>query len=143
MQGFVIICIVAVVISGCQQNANTGSLLHGLQAQDTAAFTSMEWKEKSIDFGKIPEGRRLEIVYHFRNTGNKPLVISRVEPGCGCTVAETPKEPIAPGKEGVIKAAFDSNGRTGTQHKSISVYANTKGTQRHELAFEAEVEKNQ
>jgi hypothetical protein len=56
-------------------------------------------------------------------------------------VAETPEKPIAPGEEGVIKGAFDSNGRTGMQHKSLSVQANTKGTQNHELVFEVEVVK--
>jgi hypothetical protein len=92
-------------------------------------------------FGKIAEGQKLEVVYHFTNTGTRPLIISKVEPGCGCTVAETPKEPIAPGNEGLIKAAFDSNGRIGSQHKSIMVYANTRGSQAHELVFTVDVSK--
>ena len=111
------------------------------QQTDSAQFTDIQWQEQKLDFGKIAEGQKLEVVYHFKNTGTRPLIISKVEPGCGCTVAETPKEPIAPGSEGLIKAAFDSNGRLGSQHKSIMVYANTRGSQSHELVFTVDVSK--
>lgn len=136
---------VLTLIAGCNlqsadQNSAAKGPLSGPQT-DSAAFTDITWQEKTLDFGKIDEGQKLEVVYHFKNTGTKPLIISSVEPGCGCTVAETPTAPIAPGKEGVIKGSFDSNSRPGTQHKSIFVYANTKGTQRHELVFTVEVNK--
>ena len=108
-------------------------------ATDTSNFTTIEWMETSKNFGKITEGEKVEVAFHFKNTGDKPLVIQKVQPSCGCTVAETPEKPIAPGEEGVIKGAFDSNGRQGMQHKSLSVQANTKGTQHHELVFEVEV----
>ena len=109
--------------------------------KDSSQFTTIEWTETQKNFGKVTEGQKVEVAFHFKNTGDKPLVIENVHPGCGCTVAETPKEPIAPGKEGVIKGAFDSNGRVGMQHKSIYVEANTKGSQNHELVFELEVVK--
>jgi len=56
-------------------------------------------------------------------------------------VAEQPEAPISPGKEGVIKASFNSEGRVGPNHKTLYVYANTKGSRSHELRFEVEVEK--
>ncbi|MEJ7738658.1 MAG: DUF1573 domain-containing protein [Chitinophagaceae bacterium] len=136
-----------ILVAGCEQLDKSSSadlkassnLTTVDQPTDSSQFTSIEWKEKNIHFGSITEGQKLEVVYTFKNTGDKPLVISKVIPGCGCTVAETPAAPIAPGKEGTIKGAFDSNGRLGTQHKSISVYANTTGVQHHELVFEVEV----
>ncbi len=121
------------------KDASTNSSMS--YSSDSTQFTSIQWQEQTIDFGKITEGQKLEVVYHFKNTGTKPLIISKVEPGCGCTVAETPDKPIAPGKEGIIKGSFDSNDRIGTQHKSIFVTANTKGNQHHELIFTVEVEK--
>jgi hypothetical protein len=69
------------------------------------------------------------------------LIIEKVQPSCGCTVAEQPEEPIGPGKEGVIKASFNSEGRIGPNHKTLYVFANTKGNRSHELHFEVEVEK--
>ena len=139
-----IILIVAALMSGCKGNDPSKQNDKGplTQVTDSTQFTTLEWRQQTIDFGKITEGQKLEVVYHFTNTGSKPLIISKVEPGCGCTVAETPKEPIAPGKEGMIKASFDSDGRVGPQHKSIFVNANTKGSQNHELVFTVEVLKS-
>jgi hypothetical protein len=141
MRFLVIIILTGAFVVSCNQKdaGKTPALTYN--SNDSTQFTNIEWRQQAIDFGKIPEGRKLDIVYHFKNTGTKPLIISKVEPGCGCTVAETPTEPIAPGKEGVIKGSFDSNDRVGTQHKSIYVTANTKGSERHELVFTVEVEK--
>lgn len=147
MRFTVTILLCFVLMAGCKRkDANTAAVTPGLSDNsstriDASNFTTIEWKETSINFGKIAEGQKLEIVYHFKNTGNKPLVITKVVPGCGCTVVEKPVEPIAPGKEGIIKGAFDSKGRTGTQHKTIEVGANTSGTQIHQLVFDVEVEK--
>jgi hypothetical protein len=136
-----------VMTTACQQNAGnnqestagptkSGAVNH---PEDSSQFTTIEWMETTKDFGKVAEGQKVEVAFHFKNTGAKPLIIYKVQPSCGCTVAETPEKPIAPGEEGVIKGAFDSNGRAGTQHKSLMVRANTKGTQEHELTFDVEV----
>jgi len=109
------------------------------EKKDTASFTTIQWIDSVKDYGKINEGQKLEVLFRFKNTGNKPLVIESVHPSCGCTVADPPKEPIAPGAEGEIKGSFDSNGKSGQQHKSIEVTANTKGMQSHDLVFTVEV----
>jgi hypothetical protein len=56
-------------------------------------------------------------------------------------VAEQPEEPIQPGKEGIIKASFNSEGRTGINNKTIFVVANTRGVQSNELRFSVLVQK--
>ena len=112
---------------------------------DTANFTTIQWLDSvEQNLGKVNEGQVVEITWRFKNTGNKPLIIGRVQPGCGCTVAEQPKEPIAPGQEGVIKAKFDSNGHPHTQNKDVYVYANNsnknnQGTNSDLLKFHIEV----
>ena len=111
------------------------------QAVDSSKFTSIEWLEQTKDYGKITEGQKLEVSFRFKNTGDKPLIIESVHPSCGCTVADPPKEPIAPGAEGEIKGSFDSNGKQGEQHKTLVVTANTKGGQTHDLAFTVTVQK--
>lgn len=93
---------------------------------DSANLTTVEWIDsQDKDFGKIKEGQVLEVSFKFKNTGTKPLVISNVRAQCGCTVPETPKEPIAPGATGVIKAAFNSSGRLGLNTKEVYMDANT------------------
>src|ERR1700712_315715 len=109
--------------------------------KDTANFTTIQWLDSIKDYGKISEGQKLEVLYRFKNTGTKPLIIESVHPSCGCTVADPPKEPVAPGAEGEIKGSFDSNGKSGQQHKTIFVMANTRGVQNHELAFTVEIQK--
>ena len=102
-------------------------------------LTDIQWIDSTKELGKINEGQMVEVIFRFKNTGKKPLVIRGVHPGCGCTVANPPAEPIAPGAEGEIKATFNSKGRTGTNHKEIDVEANTTGTQTHKVAFNVEV----
>lgn len=99
----------------------------GTPEVDQANLTSIEWLDtKERDMGKITDGQKLEVSFRFKNTGTKPLVISKVWAQCGCTVPETPKEPFAPGQTGVIKASFDSQGRGGSLNtKEVYVNANT------------------
>jgi len=101
-------------------------------------LTTIQWLDTAKSVGKINEGEKVQIDFRFINSGPNPLVISNIGVSCGCTVAEKPGELIAPGKEGVIKAIFDSKNRVGTNHKSLTVYANTEKPM-HPLAFEVEV----
>jgi hypothetical protein len=110
--------------------------------KDSSLFTKITWLDSTQrDFGTIAEGQKLEVAYRFLNSGEKPLIIARVQPSCGCTVAEQPEEPILPGKEGVIKASFNSEGRVGINHKKLYVIANTIGTQSNEVQFSVLVQK--
>ena len=131
---------ISALIAGCNGNSSAASVQAVLA--DSARYTTIEWLDSAKkDFGKIPEGQKLQVAFRFRNTGTMPLVIARVQPSCGCTIAEQPREPIAPGAEGQIKATFNSQGRAGINHKTLFVTANTKGTQHHDLHFVVEVEK--
>ena len=109
------------------------------ELNNSAELTDIQWIDSSKNLGKINEGQMVEVVFRFKNTGKKPLVIRGVHPACGCTVANPPAEPIAPGAEGEIKATFNSKGRAGNNHKEIDVEANTNGTQSHKVYFDVEV----
>ncbi len=107
---------------------------------DPANFTSMVWIDSSKSMGAITQGEVLKISYRFKNTGTKPLIIESVKPGCGCTIADYPKQPISPGQEGEVKAEFDSHGKEGMQNKNISVTANTS-VHTYTLVFDVTVNK--
>jgi len=95
---------------------------------DSSGYTSIEWIDNiNQSLPKIKEGEVVEVTYRFKNTGSKPLVVENVTASCGCTVPEKPEEPIMPGKEGLIKAKFDSHGKPGTNTKTLTVVANTNG----------------
>ena len=141
MRALIISCLVAISFASCKNNDKPATASDAA-LKDSANFTSIQWLDSTNkDFGKIAEGQKLEVSYHFKNSGEKPLVIASVHPSCGCTVAEQPKEPVAPGNEGLIKAVFNSEGHTGVNHKTLYVFANTKGTQESQLNFSVIVEK--
>ena len=142
MKSIVALFAAIVLMTACQNQAQEKSATNtSAVADDPKDNTTIQWLDSAKDMGKITEGQKLEVAFRFRNTGNKPLIIKNVQPSCGCTVADTPKEPIAAGEEGVIKAVFDSNGKSGMNHKTLMVSANTEGTQQHTLSFTVDVQK--
>lgn len=114
---------------------------------DTANYTTIEWLDStSQDLGKVEQGQVVEIKWRFRNSGSKPLIVNSVRPGCGCTGAEGPEQPIAPGKEGEIKAKFDTKNYPGSQHKEVYMMANTtnRNAEGHDvLKFSVDVQPKQ
>lgn len=50
------------------------------------AVAKMEFKTDEIDYGTIQKGSDGLRVFEFTNTGNAPLVITKINSSCGCTV---------------------------------------------------------
>ncbi len=90
-------------------------------AKDSAVFS---FKEKIYNFGNVKQGEKVTHEFKFKNTGNKPLVISDVVKGCGCTTVRWTTEPIMPGGEGAIWATFNSNIGYGHIMKPLHIYSN-------------------
>ncbi len=89
-------------------------------------LTNVALSEAQFDFGKMKKGDQKEHVYEVTNTGENPLIISQVKPGCGCTVPDFTREPILPGKKGMVTLKFDSSNFDGLVSKSAEVYANVE-----------------
>lgn len=85
---------------------------------------NMAFEEMTYDFHTVPEGPAAEHEFHFKNTGKEPINISKVQASCGCTTPSYSKDPVLPGKEGVIKASFNTNGRPNAFTKTITVVSN-------------------
>ena len=64
--------------------------------------------------------------FTIKNTGNAPLVLTRVVASCGCTKPEFETAPIAPGKTTTVKVTYNPAGRPGQFVKTISIYSNGK-----------------
>ncbi len=86
--------------------------------------TNVEIIDSVYDFGKVKEGDIVEFSFRFKNVGTHPLVITEALASCGCTVAEKPEAPVLPGETGYIKAKFNTEGKPGESHKSITVTSN-------------------
>lgn len=61
----------------------------------------LELVEATHDAGTVPAGTTVRHEFIVRNTGEGELKITRVKPGCGCTVVNYPRV-IPAGKEGRI-----------------------------------------
>jgi hypothetical protein len=92
---------------------------------DTANAPVFKFEKEVYDFGEIKEGEKVTYDFKFKNIGNSPLIISSATATCGCTIPEYPKEPVAPGAEGLIRVVFNSAGKAGMQNKIVSITANT------------------
>lgn len=119
----------AMWLSSCKNNSENVNpdMLHfpDPESVDLSELPAISFEDTLFDFGTIIEGEQVEASFSFTNTGNEALVLTRVEPSCGCTVTKDwPKSPIKPGESGTIKAVFDSNGRAGSQKKIITVIGN-------------------
>ena len=111
--------------------------------QDSTNYTTIEWVDKVVqDLGSVKKGEVVEITWKFKNTGTKPLIIADAYGSCGCTVAEKPTEPIAPGAESVIKAKFNSSNFSGHVTKDVNVSANNSNRndgENNRLTFTANI----
>ena len=64
-----------------------------------------------------------EFVFQYKNTGESPLIISRISPGCPCVVPEFSTDPLAPGDSATFKVRFNPP-HTGPFDQRISVFSN-------------------
>jgi len=120
------------VASSCNNGDNVE--LQKKAEVDTANYTTVQWLDTIVSIGTINMGEKAQVKFRCKNTGTKPLIITNAKPGCGCTVADYSKEPIAPGGEGWVTGAFDSKKihGGGDIHKTIIVSTNTKnGTEKY------------
>jgi hypothetical protein len=79
------------------------------------------------DFEVVQEmGGSVAHDFVFTNEGDVALIVIEVNTNCGCTVADFPQAPIAPGKQGVITITFDPKGHPGEFAKEIVVKTNAK-----------------
>ena len=94
-----------------------------IYSQDKLA--EIKFKETIIDYGIIEHGEDGSKIFEFTNTGNAPLVFTRIFSSCGCTIPKKPEEPILPGESGKIQVNYDTK-RTGIFQKAITVRSNAK-----------------
>lgn len=130
------------LLTGCKKNENADQLqttetetVNAAQpaAQDqliaeaqSKPLTNLVLSESHFDFGNVKKGEKVDHVYEVTNTGENPLIISAVKPGCGCTAPDYTKEPILPGQKGKITLSFDSSSFEGVQNKQAEVFANVE-----------------
>ena len=103
-------------------NPATAETANGTEAQRAPVIA---FKEPEFDFGTVKAGEVVKHTFAFTNTGTAPLIIQNVSASCACTVPQWSREPIQPGASGKVQVQFDSEGKNGKQHKTVTVTSNT------------------
>ena len=86
--------------------------------------TNIKWTKEIHNFGEFVKDQSVTAVFEFKNTGDKPLIISKVVSSCGCTTTNYANEPLMPGKSSKITVTFNVK-RPGAFNKAVKVYSNS------------------
>jgi hypothetical protein len=121
MKQFTLLLFIALITNACSSSNSSESKAN----VDKATAPVMTFAKESHDFGQVNEGDKVVFDFFFTNTGKSALIISNATATCGCTVPEYPKQPLAPGKTGIIHVVFNSTGKSGMQNKIITLTTNT------------------
>jgi hypothetical protein len=123
-------CLFIVLMASCenQDRKVTSDLLNFPSAENGEVqgdLPEISFEEAEFNFGNVAVGEKITHTYTFVNKGKADLQIAQVTPSCGCTtLKDWPKEPITPGKSGVITVEFNSAGFSGNIEKTIQVATN-------------------
>lgn len=86
----------------------------------------MKFSTEVVDYGTVTQNSEGTRLFTFTNTGDAPLLISKVKTTCGCTVPSYSKAPIMPGETGELNIKYDTK-RLGAFTKTITVTSNADG----------------
>jgi hypothetical protein len=108
-------------------------------AAAVSAAPALKVDNTTYSGGKAAEGSVLKAQFKLTNTGDAPLKIENVRPGCGCTVVAYDTV-IQPGKSGYIRPAVNlKNFRPGLMSRYVDVTSNAENTPSVRLIIEATV----
>ena len=84
----------------------------------------VKFDQETVDFGTAELNKPVTVQFNFTNVGKSPVIIQNAQPSCGCTTPAWTKEPVLPGKTGVIKATYNA-ASIGSVNKTV--FVNFKG----------------
>lgn len=98
----------------------------GLFAQNKSEEIKPEivFDKTTHDFGIIWDGITKEYNFEFTNNSKVPLVLTNVQPSCGCTAPSWPREPIMPGQKAKIAVVYSPGSLRSAFSKTITVTSN-------------------
>ena len=84
----------------------------------------IQFEDLYHDFGSVIEGEKPAYLFQFSNSGDEALVLTSVQPSCGCTSPFWSKDTVLPGQKGEINVQYNSTRRLGVFKKSIRIQSN-------------------
>ncbi len=98
--------------------------------------------EQSYNFGKMKQGEKKEHTFSMTNKGKSNLIIREISSSCGCTIVTPDKKVIGVGETIPIKITFDSEGKIGSQAKTVKIVTNAPNNQNINFRILADIQPN-
>jgi hypothetical protein len=107
-----------------------------------ASAQTISFDKTVYEYGNVPFGADGHRTFIIKNTGDKPLIITRTQASCGCTTPEVTKDPIMPGKTTELKVGYDTKIQ-GPFTKIIEVYSNDAENSRSVITIKGNITDSQ
>ncbi|TCD08334.1 DUF1573 domain-containing protein [Pedobacter frigidisoli] len=95
-------------------------------AQTAAKPAEFKFESETHDFGKIVLNKPVTFDFKYTNIGEEPLIITKAEASCGCTVPKYTSTPLKKGETGVISVTFNAAAGPSTFSKAVTITSNAK-----------------
>ncbi len=86
---------------------------------------NIKFSTLNFNLGTIVKGEIISRYITFKNDGKRDLIISNVKSSCGCTIADWPKNPIAPNHSDSLLLELNSSSLNGKIMKTVTVISNS------------------
>lgn len=106
----------------------------GLFAQGQIEFKNKKVTLKNLKADEQPVTEKFQV----KNTGNQPVIITRISPMTSQIKADWNREPIAPGKSGEVRLTFTPQNMPETFDYKVLVYSNARNN-REELVISGNI----
>ncbi len=103
------------------------------QAQTEDLKSTIQVDTSDYSFGSVLEGEKIKTSFNISNTGNAPLNIINLIPGCGCLIAKLDSQVVEPGGNLPVSVEFDTRGFIGQQSQQLAI--NTDNLEQKQLVF--------
>lgn len=111
----------------------------GMEETEKEAAPEVSLSVREIDFGSMPQGKELRKSMEIINTGKRDLIIRKIETSCGCTAVTPDKRLIPPNGKVTLDILFNTTGRSGKQHKTVTLICNDPVSPEIKLILKGEV----
>ncbi|AHM63492.1 hypothetical protein D770_26245 [Flammeovirgaceae bacterium 311] len=91
------------------------------------------------EWGNVRQGNTVETEFVLTNNGHSELIIRDTKANCGCTVSTPEKTTLLPGESAPMKVSFNTEGRKGTQYKTVTIFSNDPTAPTQTLTLKAHV----
>lgn len=119
--------------------ATTEEYFPKLNDKELAQAPVLALQANMINFGVVKAGSVLTREIKINNTGKKDLIIRHAQSNCSCLTIEAGLRTIKPGQQTSMKITLDTQGRTGPQNKSVTIYSTDPQNPVQRITFTAAV----